>query len=343
MNCYMADSIFIGMEEMRRKGLIFIVVLMILYIGTLAPRGAGDSSLTGEKGDSMDEMTGETKSLLNGRLTEEEYGVLELKGTERAFTGEYWDSHESGTYVCRRCNQPLYRSSDKFDSRCGWPSFDDEIEGAVTRQTDRDGRRTEILCTTCGAHLGHVFLGEGFTEKDTRHCVNSLSLRFIHGTGDTGRAVFAGGCFWGVEHFFMKQEGVLETTVGYTGGHKSYPTYREVCYTDTGHVEAIEVIYDPKKVSYRELAMLFFETHDPTQTNGQGPDLGAQYLSRVFYENDSQRETAEDLIRLLEGRGYRIATELKPIAAFWPAEDYHQEYYANNGKTPYCHAYTKRF
>jgi len=291
----------------------------------------------------MENVNDETKALLNSRLTEEEYRVLEQKGTERAFTGEYWDNHEAGTYVCRRCNAPLYLSTDKFDSRCGWPSFDDEMEGAVIRRTDADGFRTEILCSSCGAHLGHVFLGEGFTEKNTRHCVNSLSMRFVPEQGETGRAVFAGGCFWGVEHFFMKQEGVLETTVGYTGGHKAYPSYKEVCYTDTGHVEAIEVIYDPRKVTYRELAMLFFEIHDPTQRNGQGPDLGEQYLSRVFYENVSQKKTAEELIQLLRGKGYDVATKLEEIASFWPAEEYHQEYYANNGKTPYCHGYTKRF
>jgi peptide methionine sulfoxide reductase msrA/msrB len=279
------------------------------------------------------------------QLTPEEENVIVHKGTEAPFTGKYEKFSETGTYVCRRCGAPLYRSSDKFDARCGWPSFDDEIAGAVKRTPDADGRRTEITCVQCGAHLGHVFLGEGFTDKNTRHCVNSLSLDFIPAgqTPATDTAIFAGGCFWGVEYYMKKIAGVISTEVGYTGGHKDNPTYKEVCDGKTGHYEAIEVVFDPAKTSYETVARMFFETHDPTQWNHQGPDYGEQYRSAVFYRTEAQKATAEKLISLLKEKGNKVVTELIPAQRFWKAENYHQDYYDHKGEKPYCHGYVNRF
>ena len=234
------------------------------------------------------------------KLTPEEERVIIRKGTEPPGSGEYNDFFEKGTYICKRCNAPLFRSEAKFKASCGWPSFDGEIEGAIRRVPDPDGIRTEIQCANCGAHLGHVFEGEGYTPKNLRHCVNSISLIFVPDKewSDTAKAYFAGGCFWGVEYHFEKKEGVISAVSGYMGGVKANPTYEEVCTGKTGHYEVVEVTYDPKKVTHEELAKLFFEIHDPTQANGQGPDIGEQYKSVLFYNNLEEKQTAERLIRI---------------------------------------------
>jgi peptide methionine sulfoxide reductase msrA/msrB len=278
-------------------------------------------------------------------LTPEEQAVIVGKGTEMPFGGEYYQHFEKGTYRCKRCDAPLYRSGDKFASSCGWPSFDDEIEGAVMHETDADGMRTEILCANCGAHLGHVFEGEMLTDKNVRHCVNSISLVFVpdEQAVETARAYFAGGCFWGVEHLFEGQEGVVSAVSGYMGGSVEDPTYEDVISHTTGHVETVGVEYDPEKVTYEELARFFFEIHDPTQANGQGPDIGEQYRSVVFYGNDEEKETAERLIGILRDKGYDVATRVLPAKEFWKAEDYHQHYYERRGREPYCHVHTPRF
>lgn len=278
-------------------------------------------------------------------LTPQEEAVIVHKGTERPFSGKYNNFSEEGTYTCRRCNAPLYSSGDKFASSCGWPSFDDEIESAIERKTDADGRRTEILCANCGGHLGHVFEGEGLTDKNVRHCVNSISMLFEAAgrAKDEAKAYFAGGCFWGVEYLFEKQQGVISAVAGYMGGATKNPTYRQVCSGKTGHIEAVEVTYDPARVSYRDLAKYFFEIHDPAQANGQGPDIGPQYLSAVFYTSGDEKSTAQELIGILKDKGYNIATKLIPAGKFWKAEDYHQDYYGKKGGRPYCHAYRKKF
>ncbi len=279
------------------------------------------------------------------KLTPEEERVIVHKGTEAPFTGQYNSFHEKGTYVCKRCGAPLYRSGDKFDSECGWPSFDEAIPGAVKRVPDADGERTEALCANCGAHLGHVFAGEKLTPKDTRYCVNSVSMSFIPEAVSSGtqQAIFAGGCFWGMEYQFQKVPGVLSTKVGYTGGTKPNPTYEEVCSGRTGHAEALEVTFDPKVTSYEALARRFFEIHDPTEMDRQGPDVGKQYRSVVFYRDEDQKKTAEKLIDILKKKGYAVVTQVVPAGEFYPAEDYHQKYYEKGGGEPYCHLYTKRF
>lgn len=278
-------------------------------------------------------------------LTPQRLQVIQQKGTEYPFTGEYDAFDGNGTYLCRQCGLALYRSSTKFHSGCGWPSFDQEVANHVLQKADPDGKRIEILCNRCEAHLGHVFTGERFTPLNTRHCVNSLSLDFVTDKEvlDTEEAIFAGGCFWGVEYYFKKFPGVLKVESGYSGGHLDYPTYEEICEGNTGHYEVVRVLYDKAKTTYEDIAKFFFEIHDPTQQNGQGPDIGQQYLSVCFYYDEAQKATAQNLIERLEDNGYRIATQVLPVATFWPAEDYHQDYYQKHHKTPYCHHYEKRF
>ncbi|MFC1763145.1 bifunctional methionine sulfoxide reductase B/A protein [Planctomycetota bacterium] len=277
-------------------------------------------------------------------LSPEEERVIVGKGTERPFTGEFDDHYEAGTYTCRRCGAALYKSDDKFKSGCGWPSFDDEIAGAVKRQPDADGRRIEIVCAACDGHLGHVFSGEGLTAKNIRHCVNSISMDFVPvGEETQERAYFAGGCFWGVEHLLQQEPGVISVTSGYMGGHVDKPTYKQVCDKRTGHAETVEVVFDPQQTSFEKVAKLFFEIHDFTQLNRQGPDVGPQYRSAVFYVDEAQKATTDKLIGLLKAKGYDVKTEVVLGTKFWPAEAYHQDYYQKTGKVPYCHVYKKIF
>ncbi len=278
-------------------------------------------------------------------LTKEEERVIVNKGTEPPYSGKYNNFYEDGFYYCKRCNSKLYSSKDKFKSNCGWPSFDDEVKGAILRKIDRDGVRTEILCANCEAHLGHVFNGEGFTSKNIRHCVNSISMVF-KGKEDENTlktAYFAGGCFWGVEYYFEKQEGVISAESGYMGGNFENPSYEDVCSGETGHLESVKVTYDSNRVNFETLARLFFEIHDPTHKFGQGPDIGSQYLSAIFYNGDDELEISKKLISLLKDKGFDVVTKILPVSKFYIAENYHQNYYKRVGKTPYCHGYTKRF
>jgi peptide methionine sulfoxide reductase msrA/msrB len=278
------------------------------------------------------------------KLTPEEESVIVNKETEKPFSGKYDDFYEQGTYICKRCGAELYRSENKFDAHCGWPSFDDAILGAIKQTPDADGERIEIICNNCEAHLGHAFTGEKMTDKNTRFCVNSISMDFIPDENHNMKTIyFAGGCFWGVEYHFQNLDGVIETEVGYMGGTNKTPTYEQVSTGTTGYAETLKVIYNESKINFEKLVKLFFEIHDFTQINRQGPDIGEQYRSVIFYTTNEQGEISEKIINLLKEKRYKVATKLQKATTFWSAEDYHQKYYVRKGGTPYCHIRNKIF
>ena len=285
-------------------------------------------------------------------LSPEEERIIVHRGTETPFSGEYDNLFQAGTYACRRCGALLYRSNDKFDAHCGWPSFDREIHGQVLRRLEDDGLRTEIVCANCGAHLGHVFLGEKMTPLDTRHCVNSLSLKFIPASemkkefdapsaseNITETAIFGGGCFWCSEATFQRLRGVSLVMPGYAGGHKVNPSYEEVSSGETGQAEVISVEFDPALISYEMLLEIFFSLHDPTSVGRQGNDIGEQYRSIILTNSKEQAQIARRIIKRFENdKAYPrpIVTEVKELEKFYPAEAYHLDYFARNGQLPYC-------
>lgn len=262
-------------------------------------------------------------------LRAEEEQVIVYGATEPPGSGLYCDNEQPGLYLCRRCDAPLYLSSQKFSSHCGWPSFDEQLPGAIAQRLDRDGRRQELLCQRCQAHLGHLFHGEGLTPKNLRYCVNSVALFFTPAVSPEGfhRGLFAAGCFWGVEQQLVAQQGVVASAVGYCGGWLADPMYEEVCSGTSGHLETVELWFTPAQGLYEQLVRRFFMIHDPTDPAGQGVDRGDQYRSAIFYLTQEQKKVAEAVMDELKRSGLLLATELRPASLFYRAEEYHQHHY----------------
>lgn len=296
------------------------------------------------------QIINKTESEWKKQLNDDEYYVLRLKGTERPFSGKFYLHKEKGTYTCKACGNELFTDGMKFDSHCGWPSFDKEIAGGKIKKTVDSSHgmvRTEITCARCGSHLGHLF-DDGPTKTGMRYCVNSVSLDFVptgkeqnaqlkENTTDT--LTLGGGCFWCVEAIYRRLKGVEKVVSGYSGGTVKNPSYEEVSNGTTGHAEVVQVIYNNREISVEQLLKVFFSVHDPTTLNRQGADIGTQYRSVIFYHNQEQKQAAEKVIAALNKEKIytsKIVTELTPFKVFYSAEDYHQDYYENNKSKQYC-------
>ncbi len=296
-------------------------------------------------------MVTKTEEEWKKQLTDEQYYVLRQKGTESPFTGKLLLNKEKGVYKCAACGNELFTDDMKFDSHCGWPSFDKEIAGGKIKtvvDNSHGMQRTEIMCARCGGHLGHLF-DDGPTQTGMRYCVNSASLEFVNAK-DIGTSVptaansidtitLGGGCYWCIEAVYQRLEGVIKVVSGFSGGSIKNPSYKEVCTGRTGHAEVIQITYDKTKTSLDEILKVFFTVHDPTTLNRQGGDEGTQYRSVIFYRNEEQQKVASSILESLNKEnvyGKPVVTQLAKFDVFYKAEDYHQDYYNQNKTEPYC-------
>lgn len=300
-----------------------------------------------------------TQQELRRRLTVEQYQCTQEGATERPFSNAYWNHEEAGLYLDVVSGEPLFSSLDKYDSGSGWPSFTKPLEPqALTQHKDLTLAmpRTEIRSRFADSHLGHVF-DDGPQPTGQRYCTNSAALRFVplhqlqrEGLGrylflfqksrNWELATLAGGCFWGLEELMRVLPGVQETQVGYTGGEGDFPVYEQVKTGKTGHAEALQILFDPKILSFEELLLQFFKMHDPTTLNRQGNDLGSQYRSVIFYEDEAQKEAGLRIKERVQKSGQwarPVVTEIVPAKKFWRAEESHQKYLEKNPGGYTCH------
>jgi len=333
----------------------------------------GLAATAASKGDAVQVGNKPNEAELRKKLTPEQYAVTQECGTEPAFRNAYWDNHEPGLYVDVVSGEPLFSSTDKFDSGSGWPSFTRPVEPNVAEKRDASHGmvRTEVRSRQGDSHLGHVFDDGPADRGGLRYCINSASLRFIpasrlqaegygayarlfakagaEGSGvpapvqapDQEVAILAGGCFWGMEELLRKIPGVLETEAGYTGGWVQNPRYEDTHDSKSGHAEAVRIVFDPRKLSYEDLLeKWFFRMHDPTTPNRQGNDVGTQYRSAIFYADEAQKAAAEAVKKRVQASGKwkgSVVTEITKASTWYPAEEYHQDYLLKHPGGYTCH------
>ncbi|MBX3354276.1 MAG: bifunctional methionine sulfoxide reductase B/A protein [Phycisphaeraceae bacterium] len=318
---------------------------------TSSPAAPSERLFSGS-GHDITPLSKERVAELAAALSPEAYKVTQNHGTEPPGScGIILDNKKDGTYCCIVCGLPLFSSGHKFNSGTGWPSFFTPVDAkhiGYVRDTSYGMDRLEVVCVRCNAHLGHVFNDGPRDKTGLRYCINGVALQF-HEKGQPmpkeslpamtpAVAYFAGGCFWGIEHVFEKCPGVIDAESGYMNGHTENPTYEQVCSKKTGHAEAVKVVFDPSRVTYRLLLEGFFLMHDPTQLNRQGPDVGDQYRSGVFTVDEAQLAEAKAFVAELAKSGRfkaPIVTVVEPAKTFYKAEPYHQDYVFRTGRA--CH------
>lgn len=334
------------------KGFLSISFLFTVLVGLNACGQHSDNADKISNTVTSQSMIFKTEKEWRTVLKPDQYRILREKETEAPFTGKLLYNKLKGIYKCAGCGNELFTDEMKFDSHCGWPSFDKEIAGGkiIKQRDDSHGmHRTEILCAKCGGHLGHLF-DDGPTSTGMRYCVNSGSLVFEKASGTlTGQNEIAGkfndtltlggGCYWCVEAVYEKLKGVISVESGFSGGNVSAPSYRQVCIGNTGHAEVVQIIFDNRETNLDEILKVFFTVHDPTTLNRQGADEGVQYRSVIFYRNQSQYKISKSIIEALNrNKVYDspVVTALEPFMSFYKAEDEHQDYYSKNVNKPYC-------